>query len=168
MSAKRALPCKHPTPVAAGRILNLRPRILVADDEPNFLGVTVTTLRHAGYQVDMAEDGVLAWDALKANSYDLLITDHNMPMMTGLTLLKRIRAARLAVPAILMSGDPPWAELRRNPALRIAAILLKPFSLGELSATVNQVLFAPEGNIVEGASLTNWQSPPVTEDLRRS
>jgi two-component system chemotaxis response regulator CheY len=168
MSAKRVSPLKAQPPAAVGRILNLRPRILVADDDPNMLGLTVTTLRHSGYQVDLVEDGALAWDALQANSYDLLITDHNMPMMTGLTLLKRIQAAHLDLPAILMSGDPPRSELRQNPALLIAAILLKPFTQGELSATVNQVLFATVGNAVAGASLTGWQSQSSTGDLQRS
>jgi two-component system chemotaxis response regulator CheY len=168
MSAKRVSPLNAPPQSAVGRILNLRPRILVADDDPNMLGLTVTTLRHSGYQVDLAEDGALAWDALQANSYDLLITDHNMPMMTGLTLLKRIHAAHLDVPAILMSGDPPRAELRQNPTLLIAAILLKPFTQGELSATVNQVLFATVGNAGAGASLTGWQSQSSTGDLQRS
>lgn len=150
-----------------GRILNLRPRILVADDEPSILGLAATVLRRAGYQVDMAEDGALAWDALQANCYDLLITDHNMPKVTGLTLLKRIQAAQLDVPAILMSGNPPRTELRQNPELLIAAILLKPFSMDELSATVNQVLFATIGDTEDIAHPPNWQSRPATGDLRR-
>jgi DNA-binding response OmpR family regulator len=167
MSAKYAAASKNPARAVLGRTLNLRPRILVADDEPSILGLAATALRHSGYQVDMAEDGALAWDALQANNYDLLITDHNMPKMTGLTLLKRIQAARLDVPAILMSGNPPRTELRQNPALLLAAILLKPFSMDELSATVNQVLFAINGDAEEGTASPNWQSQPPNGDLRQ-
>jgi two-component system chemotaxis response regulator CheY len=164
MSAKHASPLNNPTQVATARFLNLRPRILVVDDDPWILGLATTVLKRSGYQVDMAEDGALAWETLQANNYDLLVTDHNMPKMTGLTLLKRIHAARLALPAILMSGDPPRTALEQNPALPIAAILLKPFSPDELSATVHQVLFATNDDAGELAPLP---TQPPNDDLRR-
>ena len=167
MSAKHAVPLKNPARVALGCTLNLRPRILVVGDEPSILELAATILKHSGYEVDMAENGALAWGALRANNYDVLITDHNLPKVTGLALLKRIRATRLALPAILMSGSPPGTELGENPSLLIDSILLKPFSPDELLTTVHHVLFAPDYGTGEPLPPPNWQSQPASGEMRR-
>src|ERR1017187_5344654 len=59
-------------------------RILVVDDEPDIRRLNAEVLKSSGYEVDTAEDGKAGWQALQAvshapDSYDLLITDHNMP-----------------------------------------------------------------------------------------
>jgi DNA-binding NtrC family response regulator len=94
-----------------------------------------------GYQVDTAEDGEAAWHALNDDfSYDLLVTDNNMPNMTGVELLKKLHAARLSLPAILVSGAMPVEELQWHPWLRIDARLSKPFSTDELVGAVENIL----------------------------
>jgi len=120
-------------------------RILVVDDDISIRQLNAAVLVHSGYQVDAAADGAAAWEILNTDSYDLLITDHNMPRLTGLELLKKLHAARMALPAILISGAMPTEELSRNPSLQLAAMLLKPFSPDELLGTVEQVLRAAEG-----------------------
>jgi YesN/AraC family two-component response regulator len=64
--------------------------------------------------VDTAEDGEFGWEALQAKNYDLLITDNNMPKVSGLELVKKLRSARMALPVILASGAMP-EELNRLP-----------------------------------------------------
>jgi len=93
--------------------------------------------------VDSAEDGAAAWQALNNDSYDLLLTDHNMPNVSGVDLLKKLHAARMALPVILVTGAPPAEELERQPWLQIDAVLLKPFTVDELLDTVKKVLLAP-------------------------
>ena len=85
-------------------------RILFVDDDPDVRDLTVNLLRHARYRVSCAEDGEAAWDALCADRFDLLITDQDMPRLKGLDLLRRVRAGRLPIPVILISGRMPWAE----------------------------------------------------------
>src|SRR5687768_12872274 len=102
-------------------------------------------LAASGYQVDTAEDGVAGWEALHGSSYDLLITDYNMPKVSGVELVKKLRSARMALPVVLVSGAIPTEELSRNPSLKLAAMLLKPFSAEELLGTVKKVLGAAEG-----------------------
>lgn len=118
------------------------PRILVADDEPLIRRLNTEVLVGSGYRVDVAEDGAVAWDALQRNGYDLLITDNHMPNETGLDLLKKIHAARMALPVIMATGTFPKDEFTRQPWLAPAAMLLKPYAIAELLGTVQEVLRA--------------------------
>jgi DNA-binding response OmpR family regulator len=124
---------------------NLSNRILVVDDDISIRELSTAVLIASGFQVDTAEDGVAGWEALHASSYDLLITDHNMPKVSGVELVKKLRSARMTLPVVLASGAIPTDELNRNPALRLAATLLKPFTVEELLGTVKKVLRASGG-----------------------
>lgn len=117
-------------------------RILVVDDEAAILRLTTGTLVHSGYDVDTAKDGAEAWSALQTKQYDLLITDNNMPKVSGVELIEKVRAAGMALPVIMATGALPREEFTRHPWLTPAATLLKPFSLVELLATVQAVLLA--------------------------
>ena len=123
---------------------SLPSRILVVDDESYICQFSAEVLMHSGYHVDVAEDGVLAWDALQLNSYDLLVTDNSMCRLTGIGLVRKLRAARLALPVIMVSGAMPTDELKRHPWLQIDATLLKPFTTVDLLRTVRQVLHAAD------------------------
>ena len=115
-------------------------RILVVDDESAIRGLMSTVLAGSGYDVDTAEDGAVAWEALQAKPYDLLITDHNMPKITGFELLKHLRSACMALPVVMVAGNLPAQELAENPSLKFEATILKPFTLAELLETVTNVL----------------------------
>jgi len=80
------------------------------------------------------------WQALQANVYDLLITYNNMPNISGIELVKKVRSAHLALPIIMASGSIPTGELDRNPWLQPVATLAKPFTGDELLATVKRAL----------------------------
>jgi CheY-like chemotaxis protein len=79
-------------------------RILVVDDDPDILQLNADLLERSGYEVATAADGDAALEALDSDCYDLLLTDHSMPKITGLELIKKLRAAHNAVPVILVSG----------------------------------------------------------------
>jgi len=115
-------------------------RILVVDDEVEIRLVSAAVLSRSGYQTETAEDGAAAWEALQSNCFDLLITDHNMPKVSGVELVKKLRSAHMTLPVILASGVMPTEELERNPWLQPVATLEKPFSSGQLLATVNEAL----------------------------
>jgi len=118
-------------------------RILVVDDDEFFRFVSTRTLRAFGYQVDTAEDGSAGWEALQSRTHDLLLTDHNMPRMSGIELVKKVRIARMMLPAVMVSGALPTAELERHPWLGIAVTLAKPFSPQELLDAVKAALNSP-------------------------
>jgi DNA-binding response OmpR family regulator len=119
-------------------------RILVVEDNVAIRELNAQVLAGSGYQVDGAEDGAAGWEVLQANHFDLLITDHDMPRMSGVELVKRARSARMTLPIILATGILPEEELERHPWLQLAATLLRPFSSGQLLDTVKRVLRAAE------------------------
>jgi response regulator RpfG family c-di-GMP phosphodiesterase len=90
------------------------PRILVVDDSRDFRLLYADVLARPGYHVDAAEDGVAARKALRVNNYNLLITEHNLPTLTGVELVRTLRAARMAVPVIMAAARLPvcmnWPE----------------------------------------------------------
>jgi two-component system OmpR family response regulator len=129
-----------------------RHRILVVEDEPDLLCLNAEVLKTSGYKVDTAEDGKAGWKVLHAvrhapESYDLLITDHEMPGLTGLALIQKVRAARMALPVIIATGRLPPEELfSRYPWLQPAAMLPKPYSVEQLLGTVEAVLRTASGD----------------------
>jgi CheY-like chemotaxis protein len=115
-------------------------RILYADDDPDVRRLCATTLARAGYSVTGCEDGLDAWDALCSGSFDLVITDNEMPRLTGLQLAARARQAGLDLPIILASGSIHLLDARDYGALAFAALLPNPFGPDQFLETVAQVL----------------------------
>jgi DNA-binding NtrC family response regulator len=149
-----------PTPSARHR----PQRILVVDDDPSLRQLGTKVLVRHGYQVDAVEDGTAGWKALQARAYELLITDLDMRRMAGLKLVKRMRAARLALPVILASGTMTPQELNRTPCLHLAGALLKPVSPDQLLQTVQAVLGTPDGAREQIAPPPDWQSQSPADD----
>lgn len=122
------------------RIHSVR-HILVVEDDIDVRQLYFDVLTQSGYQVDTAQDGEAGWRKLHAvrhapDRYDLLITDNNLPKLSGIELIENVRAARMALPVILASGALPINAERLN----CAAILPKPFTTSQLVQTVNDVL----------------------------
>jgi len=122
-----------------------RARILYVDDEPQLRRLGELVLVRSGYDVQTAADGAAAWDALQHAHYNLLITDHDMPRLTGLELAAQARLAGMRIPIVLASGS---ANALCDPAsawLGLAAQLSKPFGAETLVETVAQVLRTANG-----------------------
>lgn len=142
-----SMSAEHISPAVAPDLLleteaDLPSRILVVDDDADIRRLNGELLINAGYQVGQAEDGWAAWEELQLNGYDLLVTDNNMPRLTGVGLLQKLHAARMALPCILVTGAAPVDELARHPWLQVEAMLLKPYSADELITVVRNVLRA--------------------------
>jgi DNA-binding response OmpR family regulator len=128
-------------------------RILFVDDNIEVREAVPKVLARSGYHVDVAEDGEAGWEAMQASRYDLLITDHKMPKLTGVELVKKLRFARMELPVILASAALPVEALDRDPSLQIAAVLLKPFTVDELLETVRTILGANAGCVRVGGQV---------------
>ena len=105
--------------------------VLAVEDNPAFLGVIAWSLRRAGLEVTTAENGLEAWKYLQENDVDLVVTDFNMPEMTGGDLCAKMREdpRHRGTPVILMTALA--AECEREhcvESLEFAAIITKPFS----------------------------------------
>lgn len=120
--------------------------VLVVDDEPAVRNVVQSVLRTAGYEVTSAAGGREALRAIYAASASpaLLLTDIDMPGMTGIELAARVIAERPAVLVIFMTADPESARrARERAAAFVAAVLLKPFTTTELREVVRATIGEP-------------------------
>jgi two-component system chemotaxis response regulator CheY len=115
-------------------------RILVVDDDLNVCRFNADILARYGYQVVTAPDGQAAWEELQAKSFDLLITDNDMPRLSGLQLVEKLRSEHFELPVIFASGSLDADELAQNPSLHIAATLSKPYVPRQLLEIVKKVL----------------------------
>ncbi len=109
-------------------------RLLVADDSRSVREAMLLLLERAGYQVDVAEDGLVAWRMLGRARYDGLVTDLEMPEMDGLELIRRVRGDALlsGLPVVVISSRATDALRARAEELGVDAVLGKPVSEGEL------------------------------------
>ena len=121
-------------------------RILVAEDNVAMAGVIRFNLQRAGFAVTLASSGSIAWDLLCQEDFDLLVTDVQMPGLTGGELCLRLRQdPRLAaLPVLLLTAK--GLELDTDYYLRqlgVRAIIPKPFSPREMIRTVQECLAEP-------------------------
>jgi DNA-binding response OmpR family regulator len=115
-------------------------RILVVDDNNDTRQLTVDVLAGSGYEVDAAQDGIAGWQAIQARGYDLVITDNQMPRMSGVEMIEKLRDACIVSRVIMATGHLPVFEFTRKPWLKPDAALQRPFSNEVLLATVKKVL----------------------------
>ena len=97
-------------------------------------------LRAYGYDVDSAEDGAIALDKLLHKNYDLLLTDNNMPNMSGTVLLQKLQAVGLILPVIMATGTLPEQKPGDPEGLQPAVVLLKPYLYTEMVEAVEKVI----------------------------
>jgi two-component system chemotaxis response regulator CheY len=106
-------------------------KILVADDSRVMRQIVIRTLRQAGYddhEVVEAEDGRDAYDKVRSENPDLVLSDWNMPHMTGLEFLQALRSSGSAVPFGFVTSEGS-AEMRAKAADAGATFLIaKPFT----------------------------------------
>lgn len=118
------------------------PLILVVDDETHILHVVSLKLRNAGYEVITAENGEEGFDHAVQRVPDLIITDYQMPFMSGLEMCSRLKAddRTAKVQAVMLTARgfslPPEALEKTN----IVIVLSKPFSPKEVLAKVQELL----------------------------
>ena len=117
-------------------------KILVVDDEIHIVRVLVIRLRNNGYDVISAEDGQQAFELTQKEKPDIIVTDYQMPKMTGLELIEKLRETDETkdIPVIMLTARSFVIEKQQEQKLKIAKCLSKPFSPKELLSTVESVL----------------------------
>ena len=116
--------------------------ILAVDDSASMRQMVTFTLKGAGHDVVEACDGQEALDKAKGQQFDLVISDVNMPVMDGITLIKELRAlSEYKFTPLLMltteSGDDKKAQGKTAGA---TGWIVKPFNPDQLLATIKKVL----------------------------
>ncbi|MGB0719091.1 MAG: response regulator, partial [Bdellovibrionales bacterium] len=129
-------------------------KILLVEDQDNVRDMLVTLLKRLGYQADTCIDGLEAIDMIreKPGYYDLVLTDQNMPKMTGFELIQQISFDAPDLPFILISG---YSQEKMRDLMKehgsVKAILKKPVSRATLSDTIQEVLERKAGQFTHAA-----------------
>ena len=119
-------------------------KILLLEDEVMLNESIQEFLEAEGHSVDTYFDGLKAFDALKVNSYDLLILDINVPGMDGLTFLEKLHELKVHVPTIYISALVDIEDISRAYNLGCYDYLKKPFHLKELALRLDRVVLSNE------------------------
>jgi len=120
-------------------------KILVCEDNSALSGVVCFNLVRAGFQVTCVSNGRLALDALEKERFDLVLSDQQMPMMTGIQLCQSLRQlpAYRRTPFILLTAKCMELDFQKlQQTLEISAALPKPFSPNELVNCIEEALAA--------------------------
>ena len=118
-------------------------RVLVAEDNLALAHVLQFNLERHGFDVAVAHDGREAWEIAQREKFDIVITDHEMPQMTGIELCARLREMPdfESIPIVMVTAralELDVTTLQQQPGL--AAIMPKPYSPKELMNTVEKLL----------------------------
>lgn len=127
-----------------------RRRILIADDETHILNVLSMKLQNGGYEVLTAADGAEALALTRSGRPELVITDYQMPRMSGLELCSLLEAdpATRDIPIILLTARGFSIAETQTISPNIRCVMSKPFSPREILARVQALLCGesvPEG-----------------------
>lgn len=121
-------------------------RVLVIEDEHTLQGQLVKALTAQGYAVDTADNGEDGHYMGETEPYDVVVLDLGLPVLDGLTVLKRWRAAGLATPVLILTARSSWQEKVDGIDAGADDYLAKPFRMEELLARVRALIRRASGH----------------------
>jgi len=118
-------------------------KVLVVDDEIHIVHVVAIKLRNNGYEVMTAGDGAEAFKIACEEKPDIIVTDFQMPVMTGLELVEKLRGSEVTreIPVIMLTARSFAIEDQQKEDLQISQCLSKPFSPKELLENIEDILY---------------------------
>ncbi len=120
------------------------PKVLVIDDQQDVLTLTGLLLKHLGYDVVLADNGLKGLELYRREHPDVIVLDLAMPEMGGIEVLQRIRGADLTQPVIVMTGDSRQETEQEVRALGVSEFIVKgTSSMHVLGDTLRRLLNAP-------------------------
>lgn len=123
--------------------VNKNMRILVIDDFQTMRRIIINLLRQLGFaNVVEADDGTTGWERLEAEPIDLVISDWNMPQMTGLELLQKVRASEQhkTVPFIMVTAEGKRENVITAVQSGVNNYIVKPFNAATLKEKLVKVI----------------------------
>ena len=118
-------------------------RILVVDDAQTMRRIIVNLLRQLGFtNMTEADDGTTAWDKLSSEHIDLIISDWNMPKMTGIDLLKKVRESDTykITPFIMVTAEGKRENVIAAVQAGVSNYIVKPFNAATLKEKMTKVI----------------------------
>jgi len=121
-------------------------KVLVVDDEIHIVHVVAIKLRNNGYDVITAGNGAEAFELACEEKPDIIVTDYQMPVMSGLEFVQKLRGSEATkdIPVILLTARSFAIEDKQKEDLGILQCLSKPFSPKELLENIEDLLYQGE------------------------
>jgi DNA-binding response OmpR family regulator len=120
--------------------MQMRPHILLAEDDADTREILQLILDHAGFQVSVTGDSSEVMQLLAANSFDALLLDNWMPNLNGIELCRLIRARDSSIPIFFCSGAVTEADKQAAFSAGAQGYVAKPFDPDELTAVLRAAL----------------------------
>ena len=116
--------------------------ILAVDDSASMRQMVSFTLQGAGYDVIEASDGQEAFDKAKSQSVDLVLSDVNMPVMDGITLIKNLRTLDTYkfTPILMLTTESAGDKKQEGKSAGATGWIVKPFNPDQLLNTIKKVI----------------------------
>lgn len=121
---------------------DLQMKILIVDDMSTMRRIVKNSLKQIGYvNVEEAEDGNQALAKLRQGGFDFVVSDWNMPNMTGLDLLKAIRqdAALKAIPVLMVTAEAQKDNILEAVQAGVSNYIVKPFTVETLKDKIDKI-----------------------------
>lgn len=115
-------------------------RILLVEDDVSLAETLAEAITDQRYTVDIATDGVLAWDYIKAIEYDLLILDVMLPRLNGVSLCQQLRSLNYQMPILMVTARDTISDKIMGLDAGADDYVIKPIDLGELFARIRALL----------------------------
>jgi CheY-like chemotaxis protein len=125
-------------------------RVLLVEDNKTTQDVVSELLEFVGFEVALADNGIEALAIFMERSFDLVLTDLNMPAMDGLSLAGQIKERSPNIPVILITGADRETVLKKLKGALVDSVIFKPFRLEELRRAVREMLMCREQEYIPG------------------
>ena len=118
-------------------------RVLIVDDEIHIVHVVAIKLRNNGYEVISADNGAEAFELACSEKPDIIVTDYQMPVMTGMELVEKLRQHEETkdTPIVMLTARSFAISKEQQEQLQISGCLSKPFSPRELLENIEDILY---------------------------
>jgi two-component system response regulator MprA len=142
-------------------------RVLVVDDDPAVSGALNRALRLEGYEVSLAADGPKALEEIAVRPPDAVILDIGLPVIDGLEVCRRLRAADDDTPVLMLTARDAINDRVQGLDAGADDYLVKPFALAELLARLRALLRRRPEDAGEVLRFADLSLDPVTREASR-
>lgn len=121
---------------------NIDMRVLVVDDFSTMRRIIKNILRQLGFNnVVEADDGTTAWDILNKDKIEFIISDWNMPQMTGIELLRKVRASEefCDLPFLMVTAEAQQENIIEAVQAKVSNYIVKPFTADVMKQKIEKI-----------------------------
>mgnify|MGYP006277933683 FL=1 len=122
--------------------INKDMRVLIVDDFSTMRRIIKNIMRQLGYNnIVEADDGTTAWEVLNKDKIDFIISDWNMPKMTGIELLRKVRASEefADMPFLMVTAEAQQENIIEAVQAKVSNYIVKPFTAETLGQKIDKI-----------------------------